>query len=154
MEPTSRRLAADSTCGNLLGTEAARRLRDDSHASCSPQASRTPFSAGFLARRLQHLLPIVSPSPAMAEWHFETDFLVTVAGPRWNYTSFPIQPLRAPENIRELTQRGECVKCGSRRGPRRALQPTRRWRRPGTARVGRRNRLPLADQKNHLSMYR
>jgi hypothetical protein len=51
------------------------------------------------------LLQIVSPSPASAEWHFETDFLVTVAGPRWNYTSFPIQPLRAPENIRELTQR-------------------------------------------------
>jgi hypothetical protein len=28
----------------------------------------------------------------VAEWHFETAFLVTVAGPRWSCTSFPIKP--------------------------------------------------------------
>ena len=90
----------------------------------------------------------------VAEWQLETAFLVTVAGPRWNYTSFPIQPVRAPENIRELTQRAEPVKHGSRRRSRRALQPTRPWRQPGAARAGRRNRLRRANPKNHLSMYR
>ena len=27
-----------------------------------------------------------------AEWDYETAYLVTVAGPRWDFTSFPIKP--------------------------------------------------------------
>src|ERR1700678_3705035 len=82
-------------------TEAARGSKDDSHASCSPQVSRTPFPAGFLARRSQHDRhePFHLPQ-RMAEWNFETVYLVTVAGPRWDFTSFPIKPflghLRTP----------------------------------------------------------
>jgi len=28
----------------------------------------------------------------VAEWDYETAYLVTVAGPRWDFTSFPIKP--------------------------------------------------------------
>jgi hypothetical protein len=29
----------------------------------------------------------------ITEWNYETEYLVTVAGPRWDFTSFPIKPL-------------------------------------------------------------
>ena len=28
----------------------------------------------------------------LTEWNYETAYLVTVAGPRWDFTSFPIKP--------------------------------------------------------------
>jgi|HubBroStandDraft_3_1064219.scaffolds.fasta_scaffold28331_3 hypothetical protein len=55
--------------------------------------------AGFLAPRSQHYrrepfhLPQRSSLLAIkAEWDYETVYLVTVAGPRWDFTSFPIKP--------------------------------------------------------------
>jgi hypothetical protein len=70
----------------------------------SPQVSRTPFSAGFLAQRSQlyRREPFHLPQHT-AEWYFETAFLLTVAGPRWFHTSFPIKPLWAPKNIKRIT---------------------------------------------------
>ena len=44
----------------------------------------------------------------MAEWNFETVYLVTVAGPRWDFTSFPIKPflghLRTPRELHKAEQ--------------------------------------------------
>src|ERR1700728_3408289 len=49
----------------------------------------------------------------IAEWDYETAYLVTVAGPRWDFTSFPIKPffrdLRTTRGLHKAEQRGTCA---------------------------------------------